>query len=422
MAAFDRVHRFLTCSTSDKEVDQVSKTPPFQDSSVLPTPDGKGADQAFTSDTEMDTIRVEKRPTRASPISSDMPVLTVSKAYIRPSPTSDFCLQNINMIIKPGKITIITGPVGCGKSILLKAVMGEVVCEQGYISVYADKGIAFCGQTPWLQNTTMRNNICGYSGCNHLNWYREVLHACALEDDLVMISNGDESLVGSEGITLSGGQKQRIALARALYSKQPLLVLDGVLSAVDQNTEQTILERVFGSEGLCRNAGISVLMTTHSSKSHFYAVENRVVSEPNCLFKEKYFALADEVLVLNAQGHVVKQGPFKPTLLADQATEIEESGSVESRNSDSFSKGKVVAVPKTLTPEIISDMARQTGDMAVYSYYLRAIGWRLVLWACLIIFVYTFSANFPRKSALSHSITVLIEDTYRSLAGYFYQR
>jgi hypothetical protein len=129
------------------------------------------------------------------------------------------------------------------------------------------------------------------------------------------------------------------------------------------------------------------------------------VLELNFLFEEKHLGLADEVLVLNAQGHVVKQGPFEPTLLADQVTETEESEFSESRNSDSSPKGKDVAVPKTLTPEIISDMSRQTGDIAVYSYYLRAIGWRLVLGASLIILVYAFSADFPRKSGLCHVIT-----------------
>lgn len=259
MAAFDRVHKFLTCFNSDGEVDQKFSN---QDFGL----DGNGADKTSASYIKMDTIRAK----RNSFNSSDLSMLKVSGACIRPSPTSQFCLQNINLTIKPGKITIITGPVGCGKSTLLKAVMGEVACEKGYVSVYDDKGIAYCGQTPWLRNTTIRNNICGYSGCNDLKWYHEVLHVCALEEDLASISNADESVVGSQGITLSGGQKQRLALARALYSKKQLLVLDNALSAVDPQTAQIILERVFGSSGLCRNPGISVLMTTHSSKLRLY--------------------------------------------------------------------------------------------------------------------------------------------------------
>lgn len=90
----------------------------------------------------------------------------------------------------------------------------------------------------------------------------------------------------------------------------------------------------------------------------------------------------------------MKQGP----IAADQVTEF---GS-ESVDGDSSLKEKAVTVPKTLTPEIISDMSRQTGDIAVYSYYLRAIGWRLVLGACLIILAYAFSANFPREFQLPH--------------------
>ena len=92
------------------------------------------------------------------------------------------------------------------------------------------------------------------------------------------------------------------------------------------------------------------------------------------------------------------QGPFAPSLLADQLTEF---GS-ESVDEDSYFKENAVTVPKTLTPEIISDMSRQTGDIAVYSYYLRAIGWRPVLGACLIILVYAFSTNFPREFELPH--------------------
>lgn len=122
----------------------------------------------------------------------------------------------------------------------------------------------------------------------------------------------------------------------------------------------------------------------------------------NFICKEKYFGLADEVLVLNAQGQVVKQGAFKPALSADQVTETEESEFPGIHDSDSSTKEKDITVPKTLTPEIISDMSRQTGDIAVYSYYLRAIGWRLVLGACVIIVVYAFSTNFPRKFVVSH--------------------
>ena len=70
--------------------------------------------------------------------------------------------------------------------------------------------------------------------------YKDVIVACALERDLEILDNGDETLVGEKGITLSGGQKQRISLARAMYSNSKHLLLDDCLSAVDSHTAQWI--------------------------------------------------------------------------------------------------------------------------------------------------------------------------------------
>jgi ATP-binding cassette, subfamily C (CFTR/MRP), member 1 len=143
-------------------------------------------------------------------------------------------------------------------------------------------------------------------------------------------------------------------------------------------------------------------MTTNSSKSYVNTVDQSDVSflTSRLQSKGKHLSLADEIVVLDAKGCVSKQGPFEPMLLTDQATKSEQPGL--SDNADNADKSpsptkKEIAVPKLLTPEIISDMSRQTGDIAVYSYYLRAIGWRLVLGACFIILVYTFSASFPRE-------------------------
>ena len=69
--------------------------------------------------------------------------------------------------------------------------------------------IAVCAQTPWLVNTSIQKNILGTSLFNG-PWYKTVLSACALFEDLKNYPAGDRTLVGSKGITLSGGQKQRI--------------------------------------------------------------------------------------------------------------------------------------------------------------------------------------------------------------------
>lgn len=110
--------------------------------------------------------------------------------------------------IRRGSLTLLLGPVGCGKSTLLKCLLGEIPSFEGSICI-SDGGVAFCNQTPWLPNATVREVIVG-SCIFDREWYDTVLRACALEEDLRLWAQGDNSPVGSKGISLSGGQKHRI--------------------------------------------------------------------------------------------------------------------------------------------------------------------------------------------------------------------
>jgi ABC-type bacteriocin/lantibiotic exporter with double-glycine peptidase domain len=105
-------------------------------------------------------------------------------------------------------LTVILGPVGCGKSTILKAILGEATIFNGSVWV-STKELAYCDQSPWVSNGSVRENI--VSG-THFDaaWYNTVIHACALQVDLLQLSDGDATNVGSKGISLSGGQKQRL--------------------------------------------------------------------------------------------------------------------------------------------------------------------------------------------------------------------
>jgi ATP-binding cassette subfamily C (CFTR/MRP) protein 1 len=100
---------------------------------------------------------------------------------------------------------------------LLRAILGELSFDSGDISV-SSMNMAYCSQTPWILNTTIQQNICGLRARSAINeeWYQSVLYACALDQDLLQLTGGDQSVPGSRGITLSGGQRQRIVLARAV--------------------------------------------------------------------------------------------------------------------------------------------------------------------------------------------------------------
>ena len=106
------------------------------------------------------------------------------------------------------KFTLVLGPVGCGKSTLLKCLLGELSSDT--IATRTNyTGVAFCSQTPWLPNETVRSIIVGQADYDG-SWYSTVIKACALEPDLEDWPNGDDTLAGSMGITMSGGQKHRL--------------------------------------------------------------------------------------------------------------------------------------------------------------------------------------------------------------------
>ncbi|CBY01105.1 similar to ATP-dependent bile acid permease [Plenodomus lingam JN3] len=167
-----------------------------------------------------------------------------------------FKLQDLNLKFSVGKLNVIVGPTGSGKTSLLMGLLGEMTKLKG--NVYLPGGgsredltpdpetgltesVAYCAQQAWLVNGTVRNNIVFASDFDQQR-YDDVIEACCLKRDLEILDAGDETLVGEKGVTLSGGQKQRISLARALYSKARHVLLDDVLSAVDSHTAKWIFD------------------------------------------------------------------------------------------------------------------------------------------------------------------------------------
>ena len=167
-----------------------------------------------------------------------------------------FRLINMDVEFQIGKLNVIAGPTGSGKSSLLMALLGEMKLVSGEVyipggSVRQDlrpnpetgltESVAYCAQQAWLVNATIKENILFASPYDRQR-YRAVISVCALERDLEILEAGDQTLVGEKGITLSGGQKQRISLARAIYSNSKHLLLDDCLSAVDSHTAKHIFE------------------------------------------------------------------------------------------------------------------------------------------------------------------------------------
>uniref|UniRef100_A0A4W3JNQ4 ATP-binding cassette, sub-family C (CFTR/MRP), member 3 n=1 Tax=Callorhinchus milii TaxID=7868 RepID=A0A4W3JNQ4_CALMI len=167
-------------------------------------------------------------------------------------------LFSIDLVAPEGALVAVVGHVGCGKSSLVSALLGEMERLEGSVSVQGS--VAYVPQQAWVQNATLRENI--VFGQPHIEHkYQLTLQACALLPDLTVLPGGDNTEIGEKGINLSGGQKQRVSLARALYSDSDVYLLDDPLSAVDAHVAKHIFDQVIGPEGALK--GKTRVLVTH---------------------------------------------------------------------------------------------------------------------------------------------------------------
>ncbi|KIZ00669.1 hypothetical protein MNEG_7291, partial [Monoraphidium neglectum] len=157
-------------------------------------------------------------------------------------------LSDLTLALPAGRLTVVVGQVGSGKSSLLAALLGEVELWSGRALVdraafKGRGGAGYVGQAPWVVGGTIRDNVL-LGEPYEPGWMREVLHATALDTDLAALPAGDLTRIGDRGSTLSGGQRQRLALARALYRRCSVYLLDDVLSAVDNHCAQWLIRHV----------------------------------------------------------------------------------------------------------------------------------------------------------------------------------
>ncbi|CAI7588489.1 unnamed protein product [Penicillium discolor] len=282
-------------------------------------------------------------------------------------------LHDVRLKIPHGLITMIVGPIGCGKSTLIESILGETLTV-GELTGTTLSSVAYCAQIPWIQSRTIRENIIGDRPMDK-DWYQTVISSCGLEKDITRLRQGDQTPVAGNGMTLSGGQKQRIALARALYSRSRLVLLDDVFSGIDSSATEAIARDIFSNTGLLRKMRTTVVFATHSMFLLQYA-DNVIVLEdghiletgsldtlktPNSYIQELKTASATSSV--NSSG-ISPSDKVEPSLLPDKKDE--DFAEDELDNQDSY-----------------DDLNRQEGDFSVYSYYASASG-RLTFISCLI--------------------------------------
>lgn len=161
-------------------------------------------------------------------------------------------LHNISFTVKKGQIIGITGAVGSGKTSLACALtglypyQGSITLDgteiSGLPSETRSKLIAYTGHEQFLFSMSIKDNI-RFSDEDE-RAIDQALTASALKEDIALFDAGLDTVVGEKGMRVSGGQRQRIAMARAIYTGAPVLILDDPFSAVDIETEAEIIKRL----------------------------------------------------------------------------------------------------------------------------------------------------------------------------------
>ncbi|KAK6983579.1 multidrug resistance-associated protein 1, partial [Biomphalaria glabrata] len=188
-------------------------------------------------------------------------------------------LRDINIAIKPGSLVAVVGTVGCGKSSLLTAILGEMEKLKGKVTIKSS--IAYVPQEAWIQNATLKDNIL-FGADFQRRRYDKVVEACALKADLEILPGGDATEIGEKGINISGGQKQRVSLARAVYSNNDIYLLDDPLSAVDSHVGKHIFQKVISRSGILKDK--TRILVTHGvhwlpSVDSIIVMSNGAISE-----------------------------------------------------------------------------------------------------------------------------------------------
>ncbi|XP_055540741.1 ATP-binding cassette sub-family C member 4-like [Wyeomyia smithii] len=181
-------------------------------------------------------------------------------------------LSNVSIDFRKGILIGIIGPVGAGKSSLLQAILKELPIVSG--SIVTKGKCVYVSQEPWVFAGTVRQNIL-FGQPMEKDRYNSVVSACALLRDFEQLPDGDKTIIGERGAALSGGQKARISLARAVYRRADVFLMDDPLSAVDAHVGRHLFDLCIGPQGRLGKMKTTRILVTH--QVHFLKQADWVV-------------------------------------------------------------------------------------------------------------------------------------------------
>ncbi|KAH9031754.1 ABC transporter [Lactarius pseudohatsudake] len=293
-----------------------------------------------------------------------------------------FKLKHIDLRASRGQLVAIVGAVGSGKTSLLQGLIGDMRRTEG--SVRVGGSVAYCSQSAWIQNATIRDNIC-FGRAFEAERYWKAVHDACLEPDLDVLPNGDMTEVGERGISLSGGQKQRVNICRAIYSRSDILIFDDPLSALDAHVGESVFNNVL----LDSSSGATRILVTHAlhflpKVDHIYFMADGRITEHGTF---------DEMM---ANGDDFAR-TFDEFVTKDRTeSKRENTINVEDANADENVKKRQAAMRGA---QLMQAEERNTGavNVQVYKQYFRS-GNGVVLVPIMLVTIVLMQVSFVLSS------------------------
>lgn len=320
-----------------------------------------------------------------------------------------FVLRDVTVTFPKGELSVISGKTGTGKSLMLSAILGEVDLLSGSIALprapsvddrkdskatranwIIPEAIAYVAQIPWIENASIRENI-EFGLPRDEERYQKTIEVCALKKDLEVLSDGESTEIGANGINLSGGQKWRVTLARAIYSRAGILVFDDIFSAVDAHVGRHIFEKCLTGE--LAQGRTRILVTHHvalcQSKTK-YLVE---LGDGKVLHAGLLSELENDGTLALIKSHEQTEDEIKEDENATAVNSHEPSDAdsevEETANGDTLKK--ILSKQDNGPRKFVEDEKREKGAIKthVYGVYLKDSGGALFWIGCLSVFVLT---------------------------------
>ncbi|CCM01415.1 uncharacterized protein FIBRA_03466 [Fibroporia radiculosa] len=284
-----------------------------------------------------------------------------------------FQVKDVNVNVPRGTLVAVVGSVGSGKSSLLQGLIGEMRKVKGHVS-FGGK-VAYCSQTAWIQNASLKENILFGRPFNQDRYWKAIADASLLPD-LEVLPDGDLTEIGEKGINLSGGQKQRVNIARALYYNADVVIFDDPLSAVDAHVGKALFADAI--LGALRGRGKTIILVTHalhflSQCDYIYTMKNGRIEEQGT-FNELVDNGCEFSRLIKEFGGTTSQ---EEEAIEEQAADTPKGQSVTAINETRIkleSAKRAVAGTGKLEGRLIVPEKRMTGSVSwrMYGEYLKA--------------------------------------------------